>query len=242
MSFKRSLQRLARPLTAKITREPLDRFLRLHATERLTLDVGASIGSYAMLFPNRIGIDIERAPGVHVVMDAHSLAFRDRSFDVVLATEILEHLPEPQRAVDEMRRVLRPGGSVVLTTRFLFPLHDAPGDYYRYTRYGLAHLFRQFDQVEIVEETDAMGTLAVLVQRLAIQADTVGSRAVSQVWHLVARVVRRLSFLITREYGDGRERRTVQPMMTSGYYLVARRAADGGMTQGPVERPEDNLR
>jgi SAM-dependent methyltransferase len=231
MNLKRSLQRLARPLTAKITREPLERFLRVHATDRRTLDVGASIGSYAQLFPNRIGIDIERAPGVHVVSDAHSLAFRDRSFDVVLATEILEHLPEPQRAIDEMLRVLRPGGTVLLTTRFLFPLHDAPGDYYRYTRYGLAHLFRKFEMVEIREETDAMGTLAVLTQRLAIQADTLGSHAVGQVWHLVAHLVRRMSFLITREYGDGRQRRTVQPMMTSGYHLVARRPDDSGMTR-----------
>jgi SAM-dependent methyltransferase len=223
MNLKHLLQRLVRPLTAKMTREPLERFLRLHATDRRTLDVGASIGSYAQLFPNRIGIDIERAPGVHVVSDAHSLAFRDQSFDVVLATEVLEHLPEPQRAVDEMLRVLRPGGTVLLTTRFLFPLHDAPGDYYRYTRFGLAYLFRQFEIVEIREDTDAMGTLGVLTQRLAIQADTLGSHAIGQVWHLVARVVRRMSFLITREYGDGRERRTVMPMMTSGYYLVARR-------------------
>jgi len=226
MNLKHALSRLVRPLTAKITREPLERFLRQHATDQRTLDVGASIGSYAQLFPNRIGIDIERAHGVDVVSDAHALAFRDQAFDVVLATEVLEHLPEPQRAVDEMWRVLRPGGTMLLTTRFLFPLHDAPGDYYRYTRYGLAHLFRKFERVEILEDTDAMETLGVLTQRLAIQADTLGSHTVGQIWHLVAHVVRRMSFLITREYGDGRDRRTVQPMMTSGYYLVARRPGD----------------
>jgi SAM-dependent methyltransferase len=223
MSAGTILGRLARPLTGKITRGPLERFLAAHATTGRTLDVGASIGSYAALFPNRTGIDIERAPGVDVIGDAHRLAFRDASFDLVLATEVLEHLQEPQRAADEMFRVLRPGGTLLLTTRFLFPLHDAPHDYFRFTRYGLTHLFRRFEIVELREEFGAVGTLAVLVQRLGIQADTLGSRRLGNVWHLVAHVVRRLSFLITREYGDGRDRRTVQPMMTSGYYLVCRR-------------------
>jgi predicted SAM-dependent methyltransferase len=217
------LGRLARALTTKIPRVPLDRFMQAHRTTKRTLDLGASIGPYAAYFPNRIGVDIERAPGVDVVADAHALGFRGGSFDVILATEVLEHLREPQRAADEMFRLLRPGGTLLLTTRFLFPLHDAPHDYFRYTRYGLQHLFRRFEVVELREEMDAMGTLAVLVQRLAIQADTLGSHKLGLLWHVVARAIRRTSFLITREYGDGRDRRTVQPMMTSGYYLVCRR-------------------
>jgi SAM-dependent methyltransferase len=224
MSRDGLLGRLARPLTTKITRVRLEQFLQAHATTKRTLDLGASIGPYAAYFPNRIGADIERAPGVDVVADALALSFRDGSFDVILATEILEHLREPQRAADEMFRVLGPGGTLILTTRFLFPLHDAPHDYFRYTRYGLQHLFRRFEIVELREEIDAVGTLAVLVQRLAIQADTLGSRRLGLVWHVVARVIRHASFLITREYGDGRDRRTVQPMMTSGYYLVCRRS------------------
>jgi len=218
------LGRLSRPLTTKITRVYLERFLQAHATPKRTLDLGASIGPYAAYFPNRIGVDIEKAPGVDVVADAHALSFRGGSFDVVLATEILEHLQEPQKAADEMLRVLRPGGTLLLTTRFLFPLHDAPHDYFRYTRYGLQHLFRRFEIIDLKEETDAIGTLAVLAQRLAIQADTLGSRRLGLLWHVVARVIRHASFLITREYGDGRDRRTVQPMMTSGYYLVCRRS------------------
>jgi SAM-dependent methyltransferase len=218
------LGRLSRPLTAKITRVHLERFLQGHATPKRTLDLGASIGSYAALFPNRVGVDIERAAGVDIVADAHALSFRDGSFEVVLATEVLEHLQEPQKAVDEMFRVLKPGGTLLLTTRFLFPLHDAPHDYFRYTRYGLQYLFRRFEIVDLTEEADAIGTLAVLVQRLAIQADTLGSHRLGLLWHAVARLIRHASFLITREYGDGRDRRTVQPMMTSGYYLVCRRS------------------
>jgi SAM-dependent methyltransferase len=226
MTLTHALRRSTSGITSKIPRAPLEAFLRAHATTAKTLDIGASIGSYAELFPNRVGVDIERAAGVHVVCDAHHLAVRDASFDAILATEVFEHLREPQVAADEMFRVLRPGGTLLLTTRFLFPLHDAPHDYYRYTRYGLQYLFRRFEIVELREEIDAIGTIAVLVQRLAIQSDTLGSRKLSLAWHVCAKALKRLSFLITREYGDGRSRRTVQPMMTSGYYLVCRRPAD----------------
>ena len=225
MTVRERLRRLTRPLTTKIPRVYLDEFIRQHASDGLTLDLGASTGPYQTLFPKRVGVDVERATGVDVVSDAHALAFRDQSFDTVVSTEMLEHLTEPQRAADEMFRVLRPGGTLVLTTRFLFPLHDAPHDYFRYTKYGLQHLFRRFHIVELREETDTMGTFAVLVQRLGVQAETLGWRPLSLGWHLLAHVVKRFSFLITREYGDTRERRTAQQMMTSGYYLVCRRPA-----------------
>jgi SAM-dependent methyltransferase len=227
MSVRTLLRRLGRPLTAKLTRASLERFLTEHASTGRTLDLGASAGPYAARFPHRVALDIEAAPGIDLIADAHAIALRDCTFDVLLATEVLEHLRDPQRAADEMFRVLRPGGTLLLTTRFVFPLHDAPGDYYRYTRYGLEHLFRRFSIDEIREEADAMGTLAILLQRLGIQAETLGWRPLRFLWLALAQIVRRLSFLITREYGDARDRRTVQPMFTSGYYLVARRPAAG---------------
>jgi SAM-dependent methyltransferase len=112
---------------------------------------------------------------VHVVGDARRLPVRDAAFDVVLCTEMLEHVPEPQQAIDEMWRVLKPGGTLVLTTRFLFPIHDAPHDYFRFTKYGLRHLLKRFEVLELQEEADSVGTIAILVQRLGMQARTLGS-------------------------------------------------------------------
>lgn len=227
MNLRRTLQRLERPLSARMTRVPLERFLREHATEEKTLDLGASSGPYGPLFPNRVSLDIVPAPGVHLIGDAHALPFRDASFRVLLATEVMEHLHTPALAIDEMFRVLEPGGTLLLTTRFLFPIHDAPGDYFRYTRFGLAHLLKRFVSLEIREEADAMGTLAILLQRLGLQADTLGWRPLRLGWFVLARIVARLSFVITAEYGEARGRpRERQRMMTSGYYVVCQRPAD----------------
>ena len=156
---------IGRALSGKLTRITLDRFIAAHATRGRTLDVGAQAGPYAVHFPNRVALDLRRGPGVQLVGDAQLLGIGAATFDVVLCTEVLEHLPEPQKAIDEFERVLKPGGTLLLTTRFIFPIHDAPHDYFRYTKYGLRHLLRRFDDLRIDEETDAVGTLAVLVQR-----------------------------------------------------------------------------
>src|SRR3954466_12832069 len=163
-------KKAGRALSAKLTRITLDRFIAAHASDRRTLDIGAQNGPYAANFPRRIALDIKPGIGVQIIGDAQALGIRDASVEVVLCTEVLEHLPEPQRAIDEMFRVLEPGGTLLLTTRFLFPIHDAPHDYFRYTKYGLRHLLRRFEIVELEEETTSVGTIAVLLQRLGMQA------------------------------------------------------------------------
>jgi len=214
---------IGRALSGKLTRITLGKFIERHASRGLTLDLGSQAGPYSALFPNRVSLDIRPGPGVQVVGDAQALGIGDGRFDVVLCTEVLEHLPEPQKAIDEMFRVLKPGGELLLTTRFLFPIHDAPHDYFRYTKYGLRHLLRRFDIVELEEETDAVGTIAVLLQRLGMQAQTLGRTPFRAVWLLAAQAARPFSFLITREYGDSRRLVEERGIMTSGYHVACRK-------------------
>jgi SAM-dependent methyltransferase len=216
-------RRIGGTLSAKLTRITLDTFIERHATSRRTLDIGAQNGPYAAYFPDRVALDVQRGIGVQVIGDAQALGIRDGSFDVVLCTEVLEHLPEPQRAIDEMFRVLVPGGLLLLTTRFLFPIHDAPHDYFRFTKYGLRHLLRRFELIELEEETDAVGTIAVLLQRLGMQAQTLHRTPFRGIWLVAAQAVRPFSFLITQEYGDSRRLRQERGIMTSGYHVACRK-------------------
>ena len=217
------LKRTSKALSQKLTRITLERFVQSHASQGLTLDLGAQNGPYGAYFPNRIAVDIRPGNGVRLLSDAQSLGVASGSLDVVLCTEVLEHLPEPQRAIDEMFRVLKPGGTLLLTTRFLFPIHDAPHDYFRFTKYGLRYLLRNFEVVELNEETDSVGSLAVLVQRLGMQAETLGRTPLRGTWLVAAQVVRRFSFLITREFGDSRRQFPEKGIMTSGYHVACRK-------------------
>src|SRR3989338_7141495 len=163
--FKQLLQ----SVFGKITRRNLRKFLEENATEEKICEIGARNCRYSDLFPNALSLDIEYHEEVRIVGDVHKLPLKDNSQPAVLCTEVLEHCYSPQDAIHEMHRFLTPGGKLILTTRFLFPIHFAPHDYFRFTKYGLEYLCRNFSHIRITEETTTMETMAVLFQRLALQ-------------------------------------------------------------------------
>ena len=79
--------------------------------------------------------------------DIHSLDFPDDHFNAVVCWSVLEHVPEPQLAIAEMRRVLKPGGVIWVQVPFLFPYHADPYDYWRVTPPGLRRWMSGFDEV-----------------------------------------------------------------------------------------------
>jgi SAM-dependent methyltransferase len=87
------------------------------------------------------------APGAELTtvqypeVDMRSMPFSDSTFDVVLSDQVVEHIPDPWRAVGEAHRVLKEGGLAVHTTCFLNPIHRSPEDYSRFTPEGLKALF-----------------------------------------------------------------------------------------------------
>ena len=64
-------------------------------------------------------------------------------------SQVLEHIKEPDKAINEIHRVLKKGGSCLLTTHMAAPIHGAPYDYYRFTPSILKELFKKFEKVEI---------------------------------------------------------------------------------------------
>lgn len=161
------------------------RYFELDYATLRVLDIGSSIGSYDKRAEFRgaragltraeryVSLDISAAARPHVVADAHSLPFADESFDVVLANNVIEHLSDPADGVSEMRRVLAPNGQLLYTIPFLYPVHEAPHDYTRFTRYGLERLFRDFSAVQIHERGGFFSTLAQLIFLLTRAADRV---------------------------------------------------------------------
>ncbi|HVY68349.1 MAG TPA: methyltransferase domain-containing protein [Verrucomicrobiae bacterium] len=77
-----------------------------------------------------------------------SLRFPDNEFDFVVSDFVLEHVEgNPEQAMEECRRVLKPGGVAIHTTAFNYHVHGAPNDYWRFTPSALAWLHRRFGQV-----------------------------------------------------------------------------------------------
>lgn len=211
-------------LTKKISRELSDRLIAPFASEGRTLEVGAfGEPSYGRWFPNRVGIDIKPGPGVDTVASVYDIPFPDASFDNVLCMSVLEHLEDPPRAIAEMRRVLKEGGRIIVSTPFLFPLHDAPGDYWRFTAYGLRHLFVAWDIETVKGESSAQESLAVLLQRYAYQT-TMRANAVMKVLVLLfARMVYAMPSIPRKVFGDIHKRQEAPDAFASAFFLVARK-------------------
>ncbi len=80
-------------------------------------------------------------PRIDVVLDvASKLPFADESFDTVFCCSVLEHVPRPWEALSEIRRILAPGGTLIISLPFILHLHDVPHDYYRFSGYGAEYL------------------------------------------------------------------------------------------------------
>jgi SAM-dependent methyltransferase len=104
------------------------------------------------------------------------LPLRSQSFDTLLSTQTLEHLPEPMRALGEFRRVLRSGGRLLLSAPQSWPMHMVPHDYYRYTRYGLEWMLtRTGFSIERIEPCG--GEIATVGQYVALGIFQLGARA-----------------------------------------------------------------
>jgi len=118
------------------------------------LDIGIGPGHFRSLMSRfeHVGLDFEPYAGVRVVTDlADRLPFRDSTFDVVVASNVLEHLKRPEEALCECHRVLKPGGLILITVPFLLRVHQAPNDFYRYTHFILHELLvrAHFDRVTV---------------------------------------------------------------------------------------------
>lgn len=85
-----------------------------------------------------LGVDMQPGPGVDRVVDMHDFpAEWQGRFSGALCSEVLEHVAHPWIALTNLRKIIRPGGWVVITTLTSFPIHGFPDDYYRYTTSGL---------------------------------------------------------------------------------------------------------
>lgn len=128
----------------------------------IVLDVGSSHSPYKKYIPHTkyVRLDINEETKPDVCCDLHKIEWQSDYFDTVIATEVLEHLYEPPRAIDEIYRILKPGGICILSTRFIYPYHGVKEpDYYRFTWDSLNYLFRKFSKVEVYHHGNKIQTL-----------------------------------------------------------------------------------
>lgn len=119
------------------------------------LDVGGRIQPYRALLTTGVcryvSLDVRATPLVNVVGDGAQLPFADGFFDLVFCTQVLEYVADPHIVIAEIRRVLRPGGFLLLSAPSMFP-RDSDPEYWRFLPSSLRLLLTSFSSAEVVPE------------------------------------------------------------------------------------------
>jgi SAM-dependent methyltransferase len=153
--------------------DAVTQFARALPPNARLLDAGAGEGKYRHHFARQryCGVDLAVGDaawdysGLDALADLTALPFRAATFEAALHIVTIEHLPEPGRALAELARTLAPGGLLLLAAPHEWEVHQAPHDYFRYTRYGLAYLLEQ-SGFEVREMRACGGYFRLLARRL----------------------------------------------------------------------------
>jgi|TARA_Y100000031_G_C8236997_1_gene393762 ubiquinone/menaquinone biosynthesis C-methylase UbiE len=136
-----------------------DEKIRQIARQKNVLDIGGGLpfqkglAQYQDIFKNvnYQTLDINPQCNPDIVADIHQMSLESESVDAVICKAVLEHVHSPQKAVDEIYRILKKQGECLAYLPFLYPYHgrkDGYKDYYRYTKDGIEYLFRNFSSIE----------------------------------------------------------------------------------------------
>ena len=135
--------------------------------EGRVLDAGCGDKPYRAWFgggvTSYVGLDVVPGPAVDIVVAPDERwPVPDSDVDVLLSSQVLEHVANLPHTLAEMRRVVRPGGTLVLSFPFIYNEHGAPFDYQRFTAHRAVRLFEGFEVLEVRRQGGIGSTLAIL--------------------------------------------------------------------------------
>ncbi len=158
----------------------------------LVLNLGSGV---SRLHESIVNVDLRDYPEVDLQCPIGALPLSDNSVDGVVSIAVLEHVSNPQEIVQEIRRVLKPGGKVYCFIPFMQGVHASPDDFQRYTPHGLDELFRDFENREVTIGAGPSSGFTWLLQEWLALIFSLGSRRLYWVFYYLFFLVTPLKFL-----------------------------------------------
>ena len=130
------------------------------------LDLGCGYEPFKKLFPknsNYIGVDMSLNSYADIIADNHQLPFKNNTFDIVIASEVLEHSSNEYQFIEELTRVSKNKALVFISLPFIFPEHGQPYDFQRLTKYKLKELFKNHKIISLKESNNIVSSVFVFI-------------------------------------------------------------------------------
>jgi ubiquinone/menaquinone biosynthesis C-methylase UbiE len=183
---------LPEPKYTRLRNKKLFEWMNQNALGKRVLNLGSGIGQFDHYLSKGVKtINVDISPSIrnlHVIADAHFLPFKGDCFDIVYSIAVLEHVQKPWVVADEICRVLRQGGHVVVELPFLNVIHDQH-DYFRFTDKGIRSLFDESRFDSILEQVSAGGGSFLSVFFLEYFKQFIPTKYLRALWRLSMRYV-----------------------------------------------------
>jgi len=168
-------------LVADLVAAQYQSHLKTHVRGRL-LDLGCGkVPLYSAYAPYASEIVcVDWTPGEHIDLEcdlSQPLSFESSRFDTIILSDVLEHIPEPRLLWSEMKRVLAPGGKIIMNVPFYYLVHEHPHDYYRYTNFALER-FVKINEMALVRMSAVGGLVEIIADlfaKIATRLPLIGS-------------------------------------------------------------------
>ena len=163
-------------------------------------------------------LDISPVARPHLVGDAMRIPLADCSVSGLLCNAMLEHVPQPHRAVEEIYRVLKPSAPLLVSVPFIYPYHDR-ADYFRFSDDALRYLFCQFADVEIIPLGDYVFAATAFITGFSARA----TRWLVPIMSIMRSVLRAIAKRQSRSSHGKRNLLRSLERTAVGWYVYARK-------------------
>ena len=226
----KQLKRLLQKLSKKISRKNLDKFIDyyisrisneldgINSLKVLNVGAGGTIETYLKTkfnFVRSIDVNVNREPDQVIdVCDIDQL--KDLTFtpQLICMFEVLEHTKNPIDAIQNLFEIIDENSYVMLSTPFIFHIHDEPYDYFRFTKYGLEILFQNFKEVVVKPRNGWFETILVLFVRLRMERNIL-SKMIGNLFILIYFLLTPITYLLQRIIKSEK--------ITTGYFVYAKK-------------------
>jgi SAM-dependent methyltransferase len=142
------------------------------------LDIGCGNKPYKKYLETRVteyvGCDIEQSSleVVDVICSATNIPLENDSFDTIICTQVLEHIADHLSVIKEAHRLLKKGGVAIFSVPFVYQIHEAPHDFFRFSKYGIKHLVEssEFELIECYPNGGKWATIGLMLSNNLVKS------------------------------------------------------------------------